>query len=224
VRLAGEQPDGKQPWAGYTYEWNEAGTEAHILGEGSKLRTVGDRQWHYPTRPECDECHTPGAGYTLGLELAQLDREMLYPSGRRSNQVATWEHIGLFDAQLPMGLAALPAPDDQRAPVADRARAYLHANCGNCHRPSVEGSGTTDFRFTTPLGATMSCNAEPLRDTLGLGLEARIIAPAAPDKSMVVVRMQELGRGRMPEIATLMVDQEGVALLSSWIRSLTACP
>jgi hypothetical protein len=41
---------------------------------------------------------------------------------------------------------------------------------------------------------------------------------------MVVLRMLELGRGRMPEFASVVVDQEGVALISDWIRSLSACP
>lgn len=214
-------------WAGYTYEWNAAGTDATVLGEGNRRLPLGAGEWYLPTRAECLKCHTAGAGRSLGLELGQLTGMFDYPGGRRASQLVTWEQIGLFDGPLPRDLLERPAlasPGDPQRPLEARARAYLHVNCSNCHRPEVEGSGTTDFRHGTPLGATGACDAEPLRDNLGAGPEARIIAPARPDRSMVVLRMLELGRGRMPEFASLVVDQEGVALVSDWIRSLSACP
>jgi hypothetical protein len=62
-------------WSGYTYEWNEAGADATLLDEGSHRKIVGLREWHFPSRAECDNCHTPAAGHALGLELAQLDRD-----------------------------------------------------------------------------------------------------------------------------------------------------
>jgi uncharacterized repeat protein (TIGR03806 family) len=213
-------------WSGYTYVWNDAGTDAMVLDEGSHRRPIGDREWQYPTRAECKQCHTDAAGGSLGLELAQLDREMTYPGGRRASQLVTWEQIGLFDRALPMepvGQRALPGPSDSRASLETRARAYLHANCSNCHRPGVELSGRTDFRFSTLLAETMTCDVEP-RDILSASSDARIIAPGSPERSMVVVRMLELGRGRMPEVGSQLVDQEGVSLVSDWIRSLAACP
>jgi uncharacterized repeat protein (TIGR03806 family) len=214
-------------WGGYTYEWNEGGTDAVVLDEGSRRRRVGNRDWHYPTRAECLQCHTPAAGSSLGLEIAQLNGDFAYPGGRRANQLATWEHIGLFDASLPDRidrLPAVPVPGDARGPLEARARAYLHANCSNCHRPGVDNSGSTDFRYSTTLAETRTCGVEPRRDTLGAPVDSQVIAAGHPEKSMVVVRMLELGRGRMPEVASLIVDREGVALISDWIRSLTACP
>jgi hypothetical protein len=59
---------------------------------------------------------------------------------------------------------------------------------------------------------------------LGYGADYRIIAPGQPDKSMLIVRMRELGSGRMPEIASSVVDTAGVSLLSDWIRALPGCP
>jgi uncharacterized repeat protein (TIGR03806 family) len=214
-------------WAGYTYEWNEAADDATVLYEGSRERPVGDRKHYYPTRPECLKCHEKGAGYSLGLELAQLNREITYPGGRQANQLTTWEHIGLFDAALPAAaeqLPALPAPEDSRASLDARARAYLHVNCANCHRPGSDGSGTIDLRFSIPLAETMACDAEAVRGTLAAGPDARIITPGVPEKSILVVRMLDLGRGRMPEVASLIVDDQGTSLISDWVRSLTACP
>jgi uncharacterized repeat protein (TIGR03806 family) len=213
-------------WAGYTYEWNEAGTDAVVLSEGSRRRMLGDQQWHYPTRAECLSCHTEAAGRTLGLELSQLNTEVQYAGGPATNQLSLWSTWGLFDAPLPgdpHGLPALPTPADTNAPLDVRARAYMHANCSICHRPGVELTGRTDFRFTTPLSQTMTCDAEP-RDLLRAPPDARILMPGNPDKSMIVVRMLELGRGRMPEVGSLMVDEEGVKLVSDWIRALPGCP
>jgi uncharacterized repeat protein (TIGR03806 family) len=214
-------------WAGYTYEWNEAGTDAVVLHEGSQERAIGDQKHYYPTRAECLKCHEKGAGSSLGLELAQLNLDFSYPGGQRANQLVTWQHIGLFDAPLPAAverLPSLPAPADSSAPLETRARAYLHANCANCHRPGSDGSGSIDLRFFVPLSETMACDAEAIRGTLEAGPDARIITPGNPEKSILVVRMLDLGRGRMPEVASLRVDDEGTSLVADWVRSLPRCP
>lgn len=44
-------------------------------------------------------------------------------------------------------LAALPDASDNAQPVVERARAYLHANCANCHQPNGPGRGGLDFRY-----------------------------------------------------------------------------
>ena len=61
-------------WSGYTYEWNEAGTDAVLVGEGNhgKRRSSG-RPYRLPSRAECKQCHTAAAGGSLGLEIAQLN-------------------------------------------------------------------------------------------------------------------------------------------------------
>jgi uncharacterized repeat protein (TIGR03806 family) len=213
-------------WSGYTYAWNEAGTDAVLLDEGSQRRMVGNSEWHFPSRAECDACHTEGAGRSLGLELAQLDREFDYDGGRRAGQLETWAHIGLFAGPLPAPGARptpLPALTDPAAPLDTRARAYLHANCANCHRPTVGNSGTSDLRFTTPLAQTMICDAPPVKGTLGYGTDVRLIAPGTPDKSMVLLRMRALDSTRMPSAASLLVDDAGVLLLTSWITARTGC-
>jgi len=199
-------------WSGYTYQWNEAGTDALLLDEGSHRVRVGDRDWHFPSRAECHTCHTPAAGHALGLEVAQLDR---------GGQLAALAALDLFEAPPPKTTAL---PGEASAPLAERARAYLHANCSGCHRPGVGNTGTSDLRFATAFADTHTCGAEPLKGSLGLGADLRIIAPGQPEKSMVVVRMRELASGRMPPVASLRVDEAAVGLISDWIRGLPACP
>ena len=47
-----------------------------------------------------------------------------------------------------------------------------------------------------------------------------ILVPGKPDRSMIYHRMTRLGLGRMPHIASTVVDEAGVKLIREWIESL----
>jgi hypothetical protein len=51
---------------------------------------------------------------------------------------------------------------------------------------------------------------------------AKVIDPGHPQRSLIALRMAVLGPERMPRIASSVVDQEAVTLISEWIRSLPA--
>ena len=137
-------------WAGYTYEWIDDGSDAVLLPAG-KTKTVGTQTWTFPSRSDCVSCHTEAAGRSLGLELGQLNGDFVYPSHEPiANQLKTLDHIGMFDEPLgkPVDqLLAYPDPYGTTAPLEARARAYLHSNCSNCHRPKGGGRGDMDLRF-----------------------------------------------------------------------------
>ena len=152
TRLFVRHADGD--WAGYSYAWNPEQTDATLVGLTSAplAKTVGGATWHHPSRCHCMACHTPEAGFTLGLEVAQLNRTFTYPDGAR-NQLTHLQQAGLLAAPLPgapESLPALPAPDGGGA-IGPRARAYLHANCSSCHRPNRRFPDGIDLRFTTSL-------------------------------------------------------------------------
>ena len=87
-------------WSGYSYEW--MGTEAWLLPAGKEKELPNGLTWRYPDRGECVRCHTPAAGFALGPEISQLNLSRLYSSTNRiSNQLSTFEHIGVFSAPLP---------------------------------------------------------------------------------------------------------------------------
>ena len=136
TRLLMRHPDGI--WAGYTYEWNDAQTAATRV-VGGKTRSVQGQTWIYPSEGACLQCHTAAAGFALGPEIPQLNGPLLYPTtGRTANQLDTLAGVGLLSAPLPAPSASLPAlvdPTDTNAPLGDRARAWLHTNCSQCHRP-----------------------------------------------------------------------------------------
>jgi uncharacterized repeat protein (TIGR03806 family) len=225
TRLLVRHDDGG--WAGYTYEWDADGKDATLL-PSSKAKPVGNGQnWYYPSRAECLTCHTGAAGRTLGLEIGQLNADLVYASTNRiSNQLATLDHIGLFDAPLPGPvdqLTAYPAPASNEGTVEARARAYLHANCSFCHRPNSSGGGPMDLRFATAFTDAKACGLDPSNGDLGIA-GAKIIAPGDPAHSLISVRPKALGAGRMPPLATQMVDAQGTAAIDAWISSLTSCP
>src|SRR5437868_13324443 len=83
---------------------------------------------------------------------------------------------------------AMPDPADTAAPLADRARAYLHTNCSQCHRPGGPTPSTMDLRYTTSLAQTKACDASPQAGDLGLGASARLIAPGSAANFIVVNR------------------------------------
>lgn len=208
-------------WAGYAYEWNEEGTDAFLLATGKVRAVEPGKGWTYPSRAHCMQCHTAAAGRTLGPETAQLNREIRWPDGRRANIVDTLAHVGMF-ANPPGPAANLPALPDPfgDAPLADRARSYLHANCASCHRPDGSGQGDADFRWDAE--EMEVCGAEPDEGDLGVA-GALLLAPGQPERSLVALRMRSLGAGRMPPVGSAVVDEPGVELIEAWIRGHPPC-
>jgi uncharacterized repeat protein (TIGR03806 family) len=224
TRLLMRHPDGV--WGGYTYEWNEQQNEATLL-TGGAIRDLGDgTQWIFPSESQCLDCHTSAAGRTLGLETAQMNRDLLYPqTSRTANQLATLSHISVLTPAItdPAQHPSLPDPADTSAPLADRARAYLHTNCSQCHRPGGPTPSNMDLRYTTALGLTQACNVPPQSGDLGLGAQARLIAPGDSGSSILVQRMARRDEHGMPPLGSLRVDEAGVALIADWIDSLEGC-
>ncbi|MDJ0917036.1 MAG: PQQ-dependent sugar dehydrogenase [Woeseiaceae bacterium] len=216
-------PDGV--WAGYTYEWDAGQTEATRV-RGGKSVNINGQEWIYPSEGQCMACHTGAAGFSLGAEIAQLNSDLTYPStGRTANQLETIEHVMMFTSPLPgpaNALDALADPTDASASLEARARAYLHTNCAQCHRPNAPNPSTMDLRYSTALSDTNACDAMPLQGSLGLA-NARLIAPGDADASLVVDRMQRRDIHGMPPIGSNVIDSNGVALISNWIDSLNNC-
>jgi mono/diheme cytochrome c family protein len=216
-------PDGE--WAGYTYEWNAQRTDATLVPAG-KTVTIGQQAWIYPSPNDCMTCHTASAGFSLGLEAAQLNRSIAYPStGRTSNQLHTLDAVAMFATPLgdPALQPAMPNPADTAAPLAQRARAYLHTNCAQCHRTGGPTPSSMDLRYSTLLSATNTCGAPPQSGDLGLGAGARIVAPGSAANSVLVARMSRRDASGMPPLGSAVPDQQGVALVQQWIDSLTTC-
>ncbi len=223
TRLFMRHTDGE--WAGYTYEWNAQGTEATRVVGGKSVQVAG-QTWIFPSEDQCLQCHTAVAGRSLGPELQQLNGSIGYPqTGRTANQLVTLNAIQLFSPALTsaqLATAALPNPTGTSGTLSERARAYLHTNCSNCHRPGGPTPSNLDLRYSTALASTNACNVTPSSGDLGIA-NARLIAPGDAARSVLVVRTNRRDAQAMPPLSSSVVDAQGVALLTNWVNSLTSC-
>jgi len=211
-------------WAGYTYEWNAAGTEATRV-VGGKTVTIGTQDWIFPSEAQCRACHTAAAGRSLGLETGQLNGNLLYPAtGRTANQLVTLSAINTLSPPIPdpSTQPVIPDPYGTSGTGTELARAWLHTNCAFCHRPNGPTPSDMDLRYSTPLAATNTCDVNPY-DGLGLP-NARIVAPGAPGSSVLLARIDTRDPGiTMPPLASNLVDNVGVQLITTWINGLATC-
>lgn len=222
-------------WAGYTYRWNEAQTDAELVATpqlGTYDVTTKDggkrkQTWYFPAGSDCLRCHTPGYGEVLGIRTRQLAGRPLRSGqeGRGGESgmeiLADWNARGLFASDV-TALASLPVHPsigDDAVPIDTRVRAYLDVNCAICHHPGGPAPGSMDLRVQTPIAATHMLDVRVEAPT-GLADEHRV-RPGAPAASAVVGRMRTRDRHAMPPLATTVPDEAAIALLSTWIGSLS---
>jgi len=76
-----------------------------------------------------------------------------------------------------------------------------------------------DFEWTTPVDR-MHAVGEPVQHgDFGIA-DARVIAPGAPGRSVLVPRMGVRGQGQMPPVASRVGDAAGLRLMVEWIQTL----
>jgi uncharacterized repeat protein (TIGR03806 family) len=213
---------------GVTYKWRADNRDADLLetnlAEKIIVKTAAGtrtQEWYYPSRADCLTCHTPGAGFVLGIKTRQLNRNFDYPSGKTENELVAWKHLGLFSADFSdSAVASFPrlAPmEDTSRSLEDRARSYLDANCAYCHRPG----GTVAFfdaRYETPRAEQKLLGGRVLIDQRIDG--ARVVAPNDTWRSILFMRANTTEAYKMPPLARNLVDERGVKLLRQWIEGL----
>ncbi|MCI0540927.1 MAG: PQQ-dependent sugar dehydrogenase [Verrucomicrobiales bacterium] len=211
---------------GATYRWDSAGkaatvvpdqglNETILLHDGEATRT---QVWRYPSRSQCLQCHTKAAGYALGFNTVQLNRELSY-GGTPQNQIEALSHAGYFSAPVTnrFTLSALADLTDSNVSIEYRVRSYLHANCVHCHQPTGPGRSLWDARITRP------------RDLAGLidgavvhgspSREDRLIKAGSLEHSVMWQRLSQLNERHMPPLATSILNTPALSLLSSWITN-----
>ena len=109
--------------------------------------------------------------------------------------------------------------EDAHQDLDRRARSYLHANCAHCHMKWGGGNAAFLLLATLDLKDTGTVNVKPGQGAFGLN-DPRILVPGHPERSLVVYRMRKLGLGRMPHVASLVVDEKGTKLIEDWVRQL----
>lgn len=221
TRVLLHQLDG---WQGYTYLWNANGSDADLVdAAGADVSYTVDlgsgahaQAWHLPSRAECLSCHTSAAGRVLGLQAGQLNRDFAFAL-RADNQLRAWNHIGLFTADTGEHgtYAAWPDPHDATEALDDRARAWLAANCSQCHRPLGPAPVDLDLRYATA-GAAMQLFGVTAVTPVpgGAGLRAQLGSHAASDLWLRAGRRDAYG---MPPLGSALVDPRAQQLLADWL-------
>lgn len=207
-------------WQGFTYRWNDAGTEATLLAGADSIALqvddgnggVRNQTYEIPSRAQCQQCHTTAAGKVLGVRTAQLN------GGSDGNQLRALSRAGYFNRSIgdPADLPALPDPYGTGGSLPARARAYLETNCSQCHRPNGPTPVNMDLRAATAIEDTETVGVAGETGSVG-GATVRIV-PNDKEASLVWTRMNSLAEGeRMPPLSTHVIDAEGVALIGAWI-------
>ncbi|MEZ6049879.1 MAG: PQQ-dependent sugar dehydrogenase [Planctomycetaceae bacterium] len=213
-------------WNGYSYEWNDDQTDARLVDREGVTRTfkviddegVREQEWRYPSRAECMLCHARAAGFILGPHGPQMNRDHDFGTAIE-NQLTVYHQLGLFDTPLekePNELARLADPYDDSFDLNARARAYLDSNCGICHVVAGGGNSQMVLSFDTEDAETHLFDVRPNHDRFDIH-DAAIIASGDPARSVLLYRVSTLDKGRMPPLASRVVDEAGVQLLHDWI-------
>lgn len=218
-------------WDAFPYVWNEAQTEAflRIAGSSKALDLKSDTEilrfsYFVPNENQCAGCHITehpdGNLHPLAATAQQLRTGFDAGAADMSTQIEVLQARGWLDTApaAPATLSWL----DPAAGVADRALAYLQVHCGNCHNPQgaadtsallLDGSATTAVNIGV-------CKA-PVAAGGGAGDRLFAIVPGAPDRSILLYRMESTAPDEMmPELGRSLNHPEGVALIRQWIAEM----
>ena len=156
------------------------------------------------------------AARSRGMTEAQVEEYV-----RKSADNAGQRQAGLSSllAVAPDNYPRLVNPYDTKQELDRRARAYLHANCAQCHVEAGGGNSQMQLEFTTTLEKTQLFDVRPLHDTYGIS-DARLVAPGSPERSVLLHRMSHRDRGHMPPLATSIVDRDALNLMKEWIAGM----
>ena len=208
-----------EAWNSYSYRWNDAGTDAELVGAAGDERQLdltgkdfpeGKHRYNYRfhSRAECMRCHNAWGGFALSFAPQQLIEPEKFMAA------------GCFDAEfLKASNARLINPQDDKAALESRARAWLHVNCASCHRQDGGGSVLLMVNAEMPLSEMHAVDETLMRGDFGI-TDARVIAPGLSGSSILLHRIAKSGGGHMPMIGAREVDVKGLQLLANWVRSM----
>ncbi len=195
-----------ESWNGYSYRWNDVGTDAELVGTDGEEFTIDKQPWRIHGRGECARCHTNWSGFALGFQPDQLVKI----DGKKPEEVLDEKFMTRLKNRL-----------HEKDDLESQARAWLHANCAHCHRR--HGGGSVQFMVNAdlPNSETMMLDEKPVRGELGL-TNARVLFPGKPEQSVLMARIARSGNGHMPMIGAREVDPKGFQLLWDWIAGSEA--
>ncbi len=213
-------------WVYTSYVWNEDASAAIQQNDG--VRDLFGLPYDVPTRDECVECHQGRKDFVLGWDVLMLG------TGAKGATLASLSALDL----LSHAAGALPTLAIPGNAVEQAALGYLHANCGvSCHNRDDDAQGKDSSLFLRLDASTLSSVQTTDAVVSGINklpnpnLPTAITNPASGayvdirpldlERSLLLARMKIMGEGRMPQIATRVVDRDGVDAVTAWIMGMT---
>ncbi len=239
----------KGGWIALPYVWNDDQQDARLVRTGYSERfTLAEddgrlRQVDYlvPNVNQCAGCHavnnTTRKLQPIGPTARHLNRDLFYEGhavdGHSHNAHSAQVQHNQLEYLAEVGyLTGLPALDsvpraavwhDTSEPLEARARAYLDINCAHCHNP-VGPADTSGLHLhaSATSGPHLGICKAPIAAGPGSGGHRFGIVPGEPDASILTYRMaSQQADVMMPELGRSLVHEEGLALISDWIASIS---
>jgi uncharacterized repeat protein (TIGR03806 family) len=220
-------------WMAYPYVWNEEQTEAvyDVAGEKKTISYINEKgktiSTHYliPNKNQCKGCHLENKRLVpVGIAARHLNKGFVYENQEKQNQLQHWHQLGILEG-LPQDMKMVPANalwQNENASLETRARSYLDINCGNCHNPKGPASTSgffLDMKETNP--TALGVFKTPVAAGRGSGGLKFDIVPGKPEQSILLFRMKTNDPGiAMPELGREQLHQEGIELISQWIKKM----
>ena len=222
----------EEGWKPLNYIWNEQQTNADLNYIGKNVAVSwkdshGEaKQVDYvvPNLNQCKNCHSSDNNITpIGITAAQLNQR--YTALQQEiNQLDYFKQLGIL-TNFSTAVEHQPMPvwnDVLNASVEERAKAYLDANCAHCH--SAQGSAKNSglyLNYHQKDQRKRGVLKPPIAAGKGSGDFKYDIVPDHPEESIFIYRMRSNDPSiRMPEIGRSIVHEEGLALLTQYIKEL----
>ncbi|MGH7947437.1 MAG: hypothetical protein ACREH8_02690 [Opitutaceae bacterium] len=168
-------------------------------------------------------CHSREANFALTLHESQLNRgdqlarwerlgllrtdPAVFARGRDGNEGSARFSRQQPDQRRPPlspllprdpeTLGRFPPPGDaQAASLEARARIYLGVNCAHCHTQNGGGNSAIEFDWRVSMDRMRAIDEPPQHGDFELK-DARVIAPGAASRSVIVPRVAMRGPGQM---------------------------
>ncbi len=112
-------------------------------------------------------------------------------------------------------------PYDETQELDQRARAFLHSNCAYCHVEAGGGNAKMDLSIYANREQMKIFDVVPTHHNFDKS-DARLVAPGAPERSVLLHRVGIRGPGQMPQLATSIVDTKALEMLKEWVKQMPA--
>lgn len=210
-------------WVALPYVWTADGSDAVLKRAGTRIPVtftdpsgaMRSISYAVPNQNQCKDCHARAGAITP-----------IGPKARNLNdgaQLARLVAAGVLN-RAPTDAPRLARWDDPRAPLGDRATAYLEVNCAHCHdRAGAASNSGLFFGWREADPVARGIGKRPVAAGRGSGGFDFDIDPGRPERSILIHRLRSTDPGvAMPELGRATAHAEGIALLSDWIGSMKA--